>query len=55
VDVEAIAGRAGWSNVTAVRAGRIYDIAGEDVLSPGPSIVHGLRRIHDIIQELRSA
>ena len=52
VDTAAIAGRAGWSNVTAVRGGRIYEIAGEDVLSPGPSIVHGLRRIHDIIQEL---
>jgi iron complex transport system substrate-binding protein len=55
VDSGAIAGRAGWSNVAAVCAGRIYEIAGEDVLSPGPSIVHGLRRIHDIIQELRSA
>lgn len=53
VDVGAIAGRAGWSNVAAVRAGRIYEIAGEDVLSPGPSIVHGLRRIHDIIQDHR--
>jgi iron complex transport system substrate-binding protein len=53
VDTKAIAGRAGWSNVSAVRSGRIYEIAGEDVLSPGPSILHGLRRIHDIIQELR--
>ena len=55
VDAAAIAARAGWSNVTAVREGRIYEIAGEDVLSPGPSILHGLRRIHDIIQELRGA
>jgi iron complex transport system substrate-binding protein len=53
VDTAAIAVRAGWSNVAAVRAGRIYEIGGEDVLSPGPSILHGLRRIHDIIQELR--
>jgi hypothetical protein len=53
VDTAAIAGRAGWSNVTAVRGGRIHEIAGEDVLSPGPSILHGLRRIHDIIQDLR--
>ena len=53
VDAAAIAGRGGWSNVAAVRAGRIYELAGEDVLSPGPSILHGLRRIHDIIQELR--
>jgi len=53
VDTKDIARRAGWSNVSAVRSGRIYEIAGEDVLSPGPSILHGLRRIHDIIQELR--
>jgi iron complex transport system substrate-binding protein len=54
VDTAAIAGRQGWSSVAAVRAGRIYEIEGEDVLSPGPSIVHGLRRIHDIIQELHA-
>ena len=53
VDTAAIAGRAGWSNIGAVRSGRIFEIAGEDVLSPGPSILHGLRRIHDIIQERR--
>ena len=53
VDTAAIAGRAGWSSIGAVRAGRIFEIAGEDVLSPGPSILHGLRRIHDIIQERR--
>jgi len=54
VDATAIASREGWADVAAVRAGRIYEIEGEDVLSPGPSIVHGLRRIHDIIQELQS-
>lgn len=53
VDAAAVAAREGWSSVAAVRGGRIYEIAGEDVLSPGPSILHGLRRIHDIIQELR--
>ena len=53
VDAAAIAGRPGWSTVAAVRDGRIYEIAGDDVLSPGPSILHGLRRIHDIIQARR--
>ena len=53
VDTAAIAGREGWASVAAVRGGRIYEIEGEDVLSPGPSIVHGLRRIHDIIQDVR--
>lgn len=50
VDPAAIMARPGWSGVAAVRAGRIHEIAGEDVLSPGPSILHGLRRIHEIIQ-----
>jgi len=53
VDAAAIAARPGWSAVSAVRDERVYEIAGEDVLSPGPSILHGLRRIHDIIQERR--
>ena len=55
VDAAAIAARKGWSSVAAVRHRRIYEIAGEDVLSLGPSILHGLRRIHDIIQALRDS
>ncbi|HEX3175357.1 MAG TPA: ABC transporter substrate-binding protein [Methylomirabilota bacterium] len=54
VDRAAIAAREGWSGVSAVRAGRIYEIAGEDVLSPGPSLMHGLRRMHELIQEFQS-
>lgn len=53
VDVAAIVSRPGWSAVAAVRARRVHEIAGEDVLSPGPSILHGLRRIHEIIQEVQ--
>lgn len=53
VDVAAIVSRPGWSAVAAVRAGRVHEIAGEDVLSPGPSILHGLRRIHEVIQEVQ--
>ena len=51
LDSAAIAGRAGWQEVDAVKAGRIYEIAGEDILSPGPSLLAGLRRIHEIVQE----
>lgn len=54
VDLASIAARPGWSGLSAVRAGRIHEIAGEDVLSPGPSLLHGLRRIHEIIQEFQS-
>jgi iron complex transport system substrate-binding protein len=54
VDTAAIAARPGWSGVAAVRAGRIHELAGEDVLAPGPSVLQGLRRIHEIIQEFQA-
>ncbi|HEX6209659.1 MAG TPA: ABC transporter substrate-binding protein [Methylomirabilota bacterium] len=54
VDRAAIAARPGWSAVTAVRAAQIHDIPGEDVLAPGPSLMHGLRRIHEIIHAFQA-
>ena len=55
VDPAAIAGRPGWHSVAAVAAGQVPEIPGEDVLSPGPSLLHGLRRIHEIIQAFQAA
>jgi len=55
VDVNAIASRPGWRAVTAVRAGQIHELDGSDVLSPGPSLLVGLRRIHEIIQACQAA
>jgi iron complex transport system substrate-binding protein len=54
VDVAAIAARPGWQQVSAVAAGQIHQIPGEDVLAPGPSLMHGLRRIHEIIQAFQA-
>jgi iron complex transport system substrate-binding protein len=54
VDAAAIAGRPGWSRVAAVAGGEIHEIAGDDVLAPGPSLMHGLRRIHEIIHAFQS-
>ena len=54
VDVAAIAARPGWQGVSAVGAGQIHEIPGEDVLAPGPSLMHGLRRIHEIIQAFQA-
>jgi iron complex transport system substrate-binding protein len=54
VDASVIAGRAGWQAVDAVKEGRIYEIAGEDILAPGPSLLVGLRRIHEIVQEFQN-
>jgi iron complex transport system substrate-binding protein len=51
VDTAAIRGREGWSGVSAVRNGRIYAIEGDAILSPGPSVLTGLRRMHEIIQD----
>jgi iron complex transport system substrate-binding protein len=55
VDTAAIVARPGWQRVSAVAAGQVHEIPGEDVLSPGPSLVHGLRRIHEIIQAFQGA
>ena len=55
VDAAAIAARAGWGSVSAVRRGQIHELDGADVLSPGPSLMVGLRRIHEIIQEAQAA
>ena len=54
VDAAAIAARAGWGGVSAIRDGHIYEIDGGDILSPGPSLMHGLRRIHEIVQEYQA-
>jgi len=55
VDRAAIAARPGWSAVAAVAAAQIHEIPGEDVLAPGPSLMHGLRRIHEIIHAFQGS
>jgi iron complex transport system substrate-binding protein len=49
VDVKAIAGRAGWAGITAVSGARSTSWTGRRS-GPWPSLMHGLRRIHEIIQ-----
>jgi iron complex transport system substrate-binding protein len=51
VDLEAVRRRPGWEAVSAVRAGRVYALPSDDLLSPGPSLVVGLRALHDIVQD----
>ncbi len=55
VEREAIARRPGWQAITAVRCGQIHELEGDDVLAPGPSLMVGLRRIHEIIQAFQAA
>ncbi|MGH7277789.1 MAG: cobalamin-binding protein [Candidatus Rokuibacteriota bacterium] len=55
VDLGAIAGRPGWERMSAVRHGQIFEVDGADILAPGPSLMVGLRRIHEIIQAYQNA
>jgi iron complex transport system substrate-binding protein len=51
VDAESIRKRPGWEQVSAVASDRIHEVDGADILSPGPSLLAGLRHIHEIIQQ----
>jgi len=44
-----ISARHGWPELAAVRAGRIYEIPGEDILQPGFRLVQGYERMKIII------
>ena len=55
VDLVRITRRPGWERIAAVKAGQIHEIDGGDILSPGPSLMVGLRRIHEIIQGFQAA
>jgi iron complex transport system substrate-binding protein len=51
VEIEAIRSRPGWDRISAVRTGRIYELDGGSILAPGPSVMAGLRQVHEIIQD----
>ena len=50
LDPEWIRSRPGWDRVSAVKEDRIYELDGADILAPGPSVMRGLHRLHEIIQ-----
>jgi iron complex transport system substrate-binding protein len=50
VDPDAIRRRPGWDGTAAVRAGRVHALPSADILAPGPSLVRGLRSLHEIVQ-----
>jgi iron complex transport system substrate-binding protein len=46
----AVAARAGWSGVPAVRSGALHEIKSPIILQPGPAaLTDGIRRMHEII------
>jgi iron complex transport system substrate-binding protein len=51
---DAIARRPGWHSISAVKAGEIHELDGGDVLAPGPSLMVGLRRIHEVVQAFQA-
>ena len=54
VDPALIARRPGWEKIAAIKTGQVHEIDGADILAPGPSLMHGLRRIHEIIQAFQA-
>ena len=50
VDLDAIRDRPGWGGIAAVRTGRVHALSSDDLLSPGPSVVRGLRALHELVQ-----
>jgi iron complex transport system substrate-binding protein len=49
VQAAAISSRPGWPEIAAVRAKRIFEIPGEDILQPGFRLVKGYERLKEII------
>jgi iron complex transport system substrate-binding protein len=46
-----IAARPGWSEIPAVRNGRIYEVKSTYILQPGPAaLTEGIRQLHDVIR-----
>lgn len=49
-DPDAVARARGWQDLRAVRAGQVHPVPAEDLLVPGPSLLRGLRTLHELIQ-----
>jgi iron complex transport system substrate-binding protein len=50
-DLESVRARPGWDRIRAVREDRVHEIDGGDLLSPGPSMLVGLRQVHELVQQ----
>jgi iron complex transport system substrate-binding protein len=50
VKIEEIRTRAGWSEISAVRSGCVYEIPSTCILQPGPaSLTEGVRQVHQVL------
>jgi iron complex transport system substrate-binding protein len=50
-DLETVRARPGWDRISAVRDGRVHEVDGADILSPGPAMLAGLRHVHELVQQ----
>jgi iron complex transport system substrate-binding protein len=48
-DRDKLIARPEWHRISAVKAGRIFEMKGSEILQPGPRIVEGLQRLHHLI------
>ncbi len=51
VQKEKIVRREGWSEITAIRNGRVHEIKSAYILQPGPILMDGLQQVYDILAE----
>jgi len=49
VHADTVSSRPGWAEIAAVRACRIYEIPGEDILQPGFRLIYGYERLKEIV------
>lgn len=49
VKFDRMRGRNGWSNIRAVANNHLYELPGEIVLQPGPSIIEGIALMQEIL------
>lgn len=53
VDIDAIAARAGWQSVSAIRNRAVFEISSTCILQPGPaSLTEGVSQIHAILARM---
>jgi len=55
VQKEKIVRREGWSEIAAIRDGRVHEIKSAYILQPGPVLIEGLQQVYDILAEAAGA
>lgn len=51
-NLSAVRERPGWDCIDAVKGNQVHEIKSPDILAPGPSLLLGLRQLHEIIKRV---